>query len=154
MNIQIRQATIQDMPVLLQLGKKLHEVELEFEPLLSYSEEAAKDRYTQELSNNNALFLIADIDSQPIGYLYAHADKIGYFSTDKLECEIKVVYLKENARGKGISKQLINACIEWAKTKDVFRIKAGIYQQNEASLTSFQEYGFRPYHSTLTYSLN
>jgi GNAT superfamily N-acetyltransferase len=153
MNTQIRQATTQDLTTLLQLGKKLHQVELQFEPLLKYSEQEATNRYTQELRNDHALFLIAEEGSLPIGYLYAHIDQIDYFSTSKPECEIEVIYLEKEARGKGVSKQLVDSCISWAKKSNVFRIKAGIYHQNQLSLSSFQKYGFKPYHTTLTFSL-
>lgn len=148
--MNIRQATIEDLETLIEMGEQLHLAEKEFEPLLTFSKDESRARYSEELNNPNALLLVAQDNQKIVGYLYAHAGSVEYFSTDKAECEIEVVYVSSEYRGQGIAQQLIDGCLSWAKDKNVFRFKTGIYAQNAASQSAFMKYGFAPYHSTYT----
>ena len=152
--MKIHTAQKDELPALIAMGKKLHETEQQFEPLLVFSQEEATERYTQELENPNALLLVAEDTNAVVGYLYAHADRIEYFNTEKRECEIEVVYVSEEYRRKGVAQELVEACIAWAKTKNVFRIKAGAYTQNIASQQAFNKYGFKPYHAIFTLEIS
>lgn len=143
-----RQATIQDLETLIEMGEQLYFSEKEFEPLLTFSKDVSRERYKKELSNPNALLLVAQDSEKIIGYLYAHADRVEYFSTSKAECEIEVVYVASEYRGQGIAGQLIDGCVAWAKDKHIFRFTSGIYAQNVSSQSAFMKYGFVPYHST------
>jgi GNAT superfamily N-acetyltransferase len=146
--MNIRTAKNEDVETLVKMGEQLHFVEKEFEPLLTFSKEEARRRYTSELTNPNSLILVAEEDLTPIGYLYSHAEKVEYFNTDKLECEIEVVFVSEEFRGQGVAQLLIEKCLEWAKTKNMLRIKTGIYAQNSSSQSVFAKVGFVPYHIT------
>lgn len=146
--VLIRVATESDLESLLTMGQQLHEVESAYEPLLTFSIDKARQRYERAFANPNALFLIAESTNRPVGYLYAHAQQIEYFSTDQLECEIEVVFVSEPFRGQGVAGQLIDACIAWAKDKNIFRFSSGIYARNTASQSAFLKHGFTPHHAT------
>jgi GNAT superfamily N-acetyltransferase len=148
--MNIRSAQNEDLETLLEMGKQLHLVEKKFEPLLTFSSEEATQRYSRELINPNALLLLAEENQRPIGYLYAHAEKVEYLATNQMECEIEVVFVFPEFRGRGVAQLLINRCIEWTKTKDVYRIKTGIYAQNTSSQSAFTKIGFEPYHIVYT----
>lgn len=148
--MNIRAAKNEDLEALVKMGEHLHFVEKKFEPYLAFSSEEAKQRYSSELVNPNALLLLAEENHESIGYLYAHAEKIDYLNTDQLECEIEVVFVDSEFRGRGIAQHLIERCIEWTKTKNVFRVKTGIYAQNTSSQSVFAKVGFTPYHTTYT----
>lgn len=144
MNMTIRPANLTDIETLLLFGKELHFVEKEFEPALKYSEDEARERYTRQLQNPLALFLIAsDKMQEAIGYLYAHAEKTEG-STDP-ECNLEVIYIKPEFRGRGLSSELIHACIDWAKENNIHKIKTEIFAKNTASKIAFEKQGFEQY---------
>ncbi|MDH5533008.1 MAG: GNAT family N-acetyltransferase [Candidatus Pacebacteria bacterium] len=148
----IRKATKSDIKTLLNFGEKLHLVEKEFEPFLEYSRDEINNKYLQQLNNPLALFLIAeDSDNSPMGYLYAHTNKINSKS-NLLECQLEVIYILPEFRNKGLSKQLINECINWAKEKQITRIKTEIFSKNTISVKAFENTGFNQYSSI--YSLD
>ena len=149
----IRVATKQDLPQLLAWGKALHFVEKEFEPLLKYSDFESQKRYIQEIDNMNSLFLIAEDDGAPVGYLYAHLDKIDYLSTKRLSCKIEVVFLEKAARGQGIARSLVGQCVEWAKLKNAFQVIAGVYADNDKSVNLFESMHFEKKHITLKHDI-
>ena len=145
--MNIRVAKQQDITVLIQMGEKLHLVEKQYEPLLTFSVSDAVKRYEEALNNDHSLLLIAEVDQVSVGYLYAHAQKVTSLDTSELECEVEVVFVEEKYRGNGVAQILIKECIEWAKILNVFRFKSGIFTQNEASQSVFQKLGFKPYHT-------
>lgn len=146
----IRKADFTDIDVLQLFGKELHLVEKEFEPGLKYSEDESRVRYLKQLNNPLALFLIVEDDTKkPLGYLYAHAEEADVH--DQLECNLEVIYLIPESRGKGLSNQLIQSCIDWAKKNHITKIKTEIFAQNTASRKAFEKNGFDPY--LLIYSL-
>lgn len=148
--MHIRQATIEDLETLIEMGKHLHESEQMFEPLLTFSSKDATKHYEDELKNPLALLLIVEDSGIAIAYLYAHAEPVLYFSTDKLECEIEVIYVASKYRGQGLAQQLVRECVSWAKGKNIFRFKTGIYAENNSSKSAFMKSGFVPYHTTYT----
>lgn len=144
----IRKAKRDDVETLVTMGEKLHEVEKTFEPLLTFSYSDFVQHYKEELENPRALLLVAQDQDKVIAYLYAHAQRVEYFDTDKLECEIEVIYVEPEYRGKGLAEKFIDSCLAWAEDKNVFRFKTGIYAQNASSQAAFTKYGFMPYHTT------
>ena len=148
--MNIRLAKNEDLKALVEMGKQLHLVEKKFEPLLTFSSEEARLRYSKGLTNPNVLLLLAEETHKPIGYLYAHAETVEYLDTNRLECEVEVVFVLPEFRGQGVAQLLIDRCLKWVKTKNVFRVKIGIYAQNTSSQSAFTKIGFTPYHITYT----
>lgn len=144
----IRKASLEDIDFLVAWGEKLHEVEKQYEPLLIFSRDESMKQYKEQLRNPDALFLIAFFEDIPVGYVYAFVSCIEYLDTDKKECTIEVIYLDPSARGTGLAQELIQACLDWAKSRDCFRIKAGIYSQNSVSQKLFSKIGFESYHTS------
>lgn len=150
-NINIRKASSADLEALLTWGYNLYEAEKNFEPLMLFSYEEARARYSNQINNPDCLFLIAELNGKAIGYLYAHLDKVPYIETDKKECFLEVIYLEPEARGKGISTQLINNCIHWATENNALRVRCDIFAKNQASIKTFEKSGFEL--SSVVYSL-
>lgn len=125
-------------------------MEKEFEPNLEYSEDEARARYTRQLENPLALFLVAeDAALGPVGYLYAHAEKNE--GSSNLECNLEVIYIKPEFRGRGIANELIQSCLAWVKANQIQKIKTEIFAKNEVSRKAFEKNGFEPY--VVIYSL-
>ena len=148
--MKIRTASISDLDTLISLGKGLYLVEKQFEPLLKFSKSEAIRRYKKKLQDPKCLFLIVEENQETLGYLYGYLEMVDYLETFLPEAQLEVIYLKPEARGKGIATKLINEFISWAKLQKAFRVKVGIYQQNTASKELFKNARFKPYHTTYT----
>ncbi|MFH1971301.1 MAG: GNAT family N-acetyltransferase [Patescibacteria group bacterium] len=150
MSIRIRRANIRDLDTLLNWGKLLWDVEKDFEKELVFNARQARNHYIKELESDNSLFLIAEQERKPIGYLYAFVkDKPYYLSNSGKYCELEVIYIEEKARGKGIAKLLVDKCLDWTKEKHAQYINAGIYAGNITSQKTLLKQGFYNYHRTL-----
>jgi len=102
---------------------------------LSRTEEQLSDQ------TGNAVF-VAVVDSRLIGMTgigqYRH-------TKEKHNGIIWGVYVQPAWRGKGISGQMIEACIGWAKDRSVKFVRLGVAAVNTSALNSYIRAGFRVY---------
>lgn len=150
MDTKVRPATLNDIDLIERWGHALHEVERAFEPHIRYFGEHYRERDAQQLSNPDALYLIAEFETRPVGYLSAFiVDIPEHLALSGRECVVEVIYLEAFARGKGIADELLKTCFGWLQQKGVKRVGAGVYAQNRASLKLFERLGLQPYHVTV-----
>lgn len=146
----VRPATPADLDHIGRWGRALYEVELGFEPHLRYLGEHYRERDIEQLSSPDALYLIAEVQNQPIGYLTASTQALpAYLSLSGREGVIEVVYLEAFSRGKGVADKLVETCFSWLREKGAKRVRAGIYAQNRASLKLFERFGLQLHHATM-----
>ncbi len=149
-NTVVRPATLNDVGLTERWGRALYEVERVFEPHLRYLGEHYREQDMERLSSPDALYLIAEVQTQPIGYLKASVvDVPGHLASSGRKCTIEVVYVEAFARGKGIAGELLETCFAWTREKSVKRVEAGIYAGNEASLKLFKRFDLQPHHVTV-----
>lgn len=155
MDTRIRPATLSDIDLIERWGRALYKVELAFEPHIRYFGDRYRERDIKQLSSPDALYLIAEAQNQPVGYVSASlTDMPEHLALSGRECVIEVVYIEKFARGEGVADKLVEACFSWLQEKGVRRVRAGIYAQNRASLRPFEKFGFQPYHVTVSRTLD
>jgi len=62
--------------------------------------------------------LIVEDANLPVGYLYAHTEKITPNSKN-LNCKLEVIYTAPEFKGKDLAADIINECIIWTKNKKI-----------------------------------
>jgi RimJ/RimL family protein N-acetyltransferase len=140
----IRQATVEDATALRELRLEALQnrpiafaSDYEEESLypLSRTEEQLKDQ------TGNATF-VAVVDSTLVGMAgigqYRH-------TKEKHNGIIWGVYVQPAWRGKNISGQMIEACINWARDRSIRFVKLGVAAVNASALNSYIRAGFRVY---------
>ncbi len=69
----------------------------------------------------------------------------GIFPTDALPpktCELVKMYLHKNARGKGLGKQLIEQCLQWAKANGYEQVYLETMPELRQALKVYELFGF------------
>ena len=93
------------------------------------------------LNNPEAICLIAEENSEPIGYLVASPKEFGYRLSKYIEIENMGV--SPNFRSKGIGTQLINKCLEIAKGKGYQKVYVNAYYENTKSIAFYEKCGLK-----------
>ncbi|WP_298857057.1 GNAT family N-acetyltransferase [uncultured Sulfitobacter sp.] len=84
-----------------------------FYPVPKYT--ALMDTIATEHARPKGIILLATLDNQPVGCAMTHA-------LDAHSAEIKRLYVAPHARGHGIARKLVTACMEQARTDGFTRI--------------------------------
>ena len=117
MNYNIRKASVVDAKELNYLLTLLIKDEKQYDNNINDSFVITK-YYEDLLQSDACISLVAEINNKIIGYLY------GYIKNDEDTCieltsKLDALYIKEEYRGQGISKSLINEFKSWSKSKNV-----------------------------------
>ena len=149
--VQIIQANDDDLDRLISMGERMQSDERRYEPLLTFDRDTSREHYAHELRNPNALIILAVLeDGSYAGYQYSYVHEIDYLSSGNRECVLEALYVEPRSREQGIGVALTKYAQNWAiNTKEVNRLVAHIYSNNEVSIKLHEKDGFRPYNLEL-----
>lgn len=96
-----------------------------------------------ELSQPDVIFLIAEIEGNPVGYaqliLGSHDEAIQRIHP----LEIRRIYASQAYLGKGVGKELMQATIHEARQRGCDRIWLGVWEKNQRAIDFYKKWGFR-----------
>ena len=96
-----------------------------------------------ELSAPDNIFLIAETESQPIGYAQLIIDSKDERLQEIKTLEIRRIYAIKEFIGKGVGRALIQATIQEAKQRGCASIWLGVWEKNPRAISFYKNWGFR-----------
>ena len=97
-------------------------------------EQIWKRTVQKDLKKQNHLFLIAQ-DKTHVGYTW------GYYNKQK-QGYINELFVKEKARGRKISSQLMQQMSDWFKERKVKNISLNVFAANKHAIKIYKKWGF------------
>lgn len=153
--IQIRPATVEDIPQLQLLYQKQFEVMQEYQPDYFKADLPAIDFLEETIQSDAYDFLVAVDKNTLIGMVALFIEH-----TPPYECFVQHTYLNfadiyvdPAYRSLGIGKQLIDAVKQWAKNKQVDYIELLVVEQNKRAYDLYLKEHFEPVHTVMRYQL-
>lgn len=110
--LHIRQAHSNDLDSVYHFVNELENTQFDFEPF--------KEAFEQNINNPDCVYIIAELDSKPVGYISCHTQLLLHHGGDKI-AEIQELYVLPESRNLGIGRSLVE------KLKCVLRLR-GIRQ--------------------------
>ena len=149
--ILLREATLDDLSILLEFEKKLIEYERNFTPNLKKSDFNYYNLKSYIL-NPEVSVVVAEEKNKLIasGYALIRDNKL-YKIPDKL-IFLGFMYVIPEYRGKGINKKILDYLIAWGKNKGLNEFQLTVYAQNESAINAYKKSGFS--FETITMRLN
>jgi len=147
MNLEITQCTSVHIPQLVELWKE-YLVDQGDDPILQHIDINHIDGYgnilNSFLKNEPEGFIAALIDEEVVGFVIAKKDAYGpnYRTLENIG-NIQIIHTKRGYRHKGIASKLLVKAIEYLQSNECTIILSETDQQNEASLSLLEKYGFR-----------
>lgn len=96
------------------------------------------DHLYELFQKENAIYYVAEYEAALIG-------GAGIYPSDGLPadvCELVKMYLKKDARGLGLGKELIERCIDFAKSKGYKKVYLETFPELEKAVSVYQKFGF------------
>ncbi len=144
----IRRATPADLPMIGRLGALLVGEHHGFDPqrflaLSRGTPEGYASFISTQLEDPDAAVLVADEGGDVIGYAYAAVEGYDYMALRGPAGVLHDVIVDPEHRGRGVGRLLLNASLEFLRSRGVPRGVLATAERNEAAQHLFASTGFR-----------
>lgn len=140
--LKIRNATINDLDILLEFEQFLIDYERN---LTSHIKEGHINYYDIEsfIKKPDANVIVAETNGKIIGSGYALVKSNKIYKSPEKYVYLGFMYVKEEHRGKGVNKRIMNELIEWGKKNGHHIFKLDVYSNNSSAINAYQKAGFK-----------
>ncbi|GAB3991155.1 GNAT family N-acetyltransferase [Spirosoma daeguense] len=97
----------------------------------------------QELKDARSYFFLARLaDGTPVGYIKLRRHAPPRRMETRNAIEIQRIYLLQSQIGQGSGRQLMDFCLNWARSAGVEAVWLGVWERNERALAFYKKMGF------------
>jgi len=101
------------------------------------------EQIAAELADANSVFFIAEFDGKPAGYAKLVLDSTEEGVTAARPIELSRLYSHQEFLGKGVGRDLMNACFGYATSHDHDVMWLGVWEYNSRAQAFYTKNGFR-----------
>lgn len=150
-SLQLREATLIDLPTLLDFEQALVAYERPFAPHLRKGKIHYYDikKYIQDPT---ICVAVAEENGNILGSGYALIQESPPYKTPKKLVYLGFMYVRAEARGKGINGKIMEYLIQWGKKQGFTEFQLDVYNENSSARKAYEKIGFVP--EILTMRLN
>jgi len=144
----VRRATPADLPAVGRLGALLVEEHYDFDPRRFLAArpgtpEGYASFISTQLEDPDKAVLVADDKGDVVGYAYAAAEGYDYMALRGPAGVLHDIIVDPEHRGRGVGRLLIEAALEFFRSRGVPRVVLSTAARNEAAQRLFARMGFR-----------
>ena len=144
----IRHATPADLPSIGRLGALLVEEHHDFDPRRFLAARAGTpEGYASfmgtQLEDSDKAVLVAEDNGEVVGYAYAAVEGYDYMALRGPAGVLHDIIVDPEHRGRGVGHLLIDAALEFLRSRGVPRVVLSTAEQNETAQRLFARMGFR-----------
>jgi ribosomal protein S18 acetylase RimI-like enzyme len=144
----IRRATPADLPGIGRLGALLIEEHYDFDPrrFLAARPRTSADYasfISTQLEDPDKAVLVADDNGDVVGYAYAAVEGYDYMALRGPAGVLHDVIVDPERRGRGVGRLLIDAALEFLRSRGAPRVVLSTAERNEGAQRLFASMGFR-----------
>ncbi|MFJ7849188.1 GNAT family N-acetyltransferase [Peribacillus sp. NPDC097206] len=147
MTIHIRKCTLEDLPLLQEIGRETFNETFKDlnspENMKVYLEGAFNlNQLETELFNPSSEFFFIYCQTEIAGYLKVNVDEAQTEKEGDESLEIERIYIRKEFQGQRLGHHLINKGIEMAKDQSKKKIWLGVWEKNEGAIKFYGKMGF------------
>lgn len=147
MPLQIRKATLRDLPKIAVLAGKLVRQHFAFDAkrflFIEDPEKGYEWWFGKELQNEKALILCAKLEGEVVGYAYARQEPKDWNALLDAHAALHDILVAESARRQGVGRALLEAVLKEMRKRGEERVVLHSAVQNKAAHKLFEAVGFR-----------
>jgi ribosomal protein S18 acetylase RimI-like enzyme len=140
--IKIRQADLDDLPVLKAFEQEIIKAERPFDSTLKDGEPHYYN-FENLLTSPKSIILVAEIDNEIVGSGYAEIKKADPFLKHDEYGYLGLMYVKPAWRGKGINQKVLQVLKKWVAAKNITEVRLLVYEENILAKNAYRKAGFK-----------
>ena len=143
MNIKIRKATLLDLDILDDFLQQLIQVERPMDISLEQVNDITYYDISEFIRSNRSELFVATMNNEIVGSGYGQIKQNKDYFAQKEYGYVGFMFVKEEHRGKGISKLILNEIFNWFKSKNIKETRLTVYEENPSAIKAYEKIGFK-----------
>lgn len=137
----IREATLQDIPILRQFEQGVIAAERPFDSTLK---EDPIEYYDIELliSSPDSKLLVVELAGKPVASGYARIESSKSYHRHTHHAYLGFMYTVPEHRGKGFNQLILQGLTDWSRAREITELRLEVYQDNLPAIGSYEKAGF------------
>lgn len=140
----VRKATLADLDILYGFEQKIIRAERPFDATLDKDPISYYD-LKELLHADNALVLLAEVDSKVIGSGFGHIREAKPYLDHSHYAHLGFMYTDPDYRGMGVNKAIVWALMDWSRSKKITELRLTVYNDNAPAIKAYEKVGFKKY---------
>jgi ribosomal protein S18 acetylase RimI-like enzyme len=103
------------------------------------------EKIENELKEQGAVFFIAEYNGDPVGYARIRTSKKEKGVSGSSPMEIERLYAIKEQLGKGVGRQLMQTCFDYAKKTGCDNVWLGVWEHNTRAIAFYEKWGFKKF---------
>ena len=144
----IRQATLNDLDILLDFEQGLINAERPMDPTIKEGDISYYD-IAAFITNKDVEVIVAEFAGVIVASGYAKIKSDRHYLKHEKQGYLGFMFVKHEHRGKGVNKMIIDTLISWCQNRSVFEIRLDVYQDNPQAIKAYEKAGFNKHMITM-----
>lgn len=141
-NIQIRNAHLEDLPVLLGFEQEIIKAERPFDVTLKEDPISYYDLKAMIL-DQEASVVVAEVDGKVVASGYAIPKRARHYLDHEYYAYLGFMYTDGQYRGMGINAKIVEALKSWSLERKFKEIRLTVYNDNLPAIKAYEKVGFK-----------
>lgn len=137
----VRLATKEDLPTLDQFMDGLVAAERPMDVTIKDGKVIYYD-LESFINNERAVLYIAELNGELIASGYAKIKEDREYLKHSNHAYLGFMFVPEEHRGNGYNKLIVDALLQWSKTKNINEIRLDVYDSNPSAIRAYEKVGF------------
>ena len=143
-DIIIREATLDDLPVLLGFEQGIITAERPFDPTLK-KEEINYYSIRDMILASDVQVVVAEVENKLVASGYARIEKAKPYLDHENYAYLGFMYVDPAFRSQGINNMIIDALKKWSLGKNITELRLQVYDENISAIKAYTKAGFSRY---------
>ena len=142
MKIEVRKATLDDMPVLLEFEQGLINAERPMDPTIKDGKISYYD-VSEFIRGKDSEVYVVEEDGQIVasGCVRIKGDR--HYLKHKLIGYLGFMFVPVEKRGKGYNKLIVDALLNWCRERRLYEVRLDVYDVNHPAIRAYEKAGFQ-----------
>ncbi len=138
----IRDAQLQDLPILKDFEQEIIKAERPFDPTIRPDPVSYYD-LEDYIKSEKVKVVVAEIEGELVSSGYAYAKAARTYLDHEVYAYLGFMYTRPEFRGKGLNQKIVQVLKDWAKENNLVEVRLTVYHENIPAIKAYEKAGFK-----------